>query len=193
MGLNLNIQMKYLILKITAMFLILFPSLFKGQPSSSIHQFTANTIEGNTLNFKDFKGKKLLIVNTASKCGLTPQFKELQNLFEKYKSQNFMIVGFPSNDFAKQDPGSNNEIKSFCERNYGVSFLMMEKISVKGDSIHPIYKWLTQKSENGVINSKVKWNFQKYLIDENGFLVDVVSPIKKPNCRKIINWLNNKH
>jgi glutathione peroxidase len=193
MGLNLNIQMKYLILKITAMFLILFPSLFKGQPSSSIHQFTANTIEGNTLNFKEFKGKKLLIVNTASKCGLTPQFKELQNLFEKYKSQNFMIIGFPSNDFAKQDPGSNNEIKSFCERNYGVSFLMMEKISVKGDSIHPIYKWLTQKSENGVINSKVKWNFQKYLIDENGFLVDVVSPIKKPNCRKIINWLNNKH
>jgi glutathione peroxidase len=193
MGLNLNIQMKYLILKITAMFLILFPSLFKGQPSSSIHQFTANTIEGNTLNFKDFKGKKLLIVNTASKCGLTPQFKELQNLFEKYKSQNFMIIGFPSNDFAKQDPGSNNEIKSFCERNYGVSFLMMEKISVKGDSIHPIYKWLTQKSENGVMNSKVKWNFQKYLIDESGFLVDVVSPIKKPNCRKIINWLNNKH
>ena len=104
------------------MFLILFPSLFKGQPSSSIHQFTANTIEGNTLNFKEFKGKKLLIVNTASKCGLTPQFKELQNLFEKYKSQNFMIVGFPSNDFAKQDPGSNNEIKSFCERNDGVSF-----------------------------------------------------------------------
>ena len=193
MGLNLNIQMKYLILKITAMFLILFPSLFKGQPSSSIHQLTANTIEGNTLNFKEFKGKKLLIVNTASKCGLTPQFKELQNLFEKYKSQYFMIVGFPSNDFAKQDPGSNNEIKSFCERNYGVSFLMMEKISVKGDSIHPIYKWLTQKSENGVMNSKVKWNFQKYLIDENGFLVDVVSPIKKPNCRKIINWLNNKH
>ena len=185
--------MKYLILKITAMFLILFPSLFKGQPSSSIHQFTANTIEGNTLNFKDFKGKKLLIVNTASKCGLTPQFKELQNLFEKYKSQNFMIVGFPSNDFAKQDPGSNNEIKSFCERNYGVSFLMMEKISVKGDSIHPIYKWLTQKSENGVLSSKVKWNFQKYLIDENGFLVDVISPIKKPNCRKIIKWLNNKH
>jgi len=193
MGLNLNIQMKYLILKITAMFLILFPSLFKGQPSSSIHQFTANTIEGITLNFKEFKGKKLLIVNTASKCGLTPQFKELQNLFEKYKSQNFMIIGFPSNDFAKQDPGSNNEIKSFCERNYGVSFLMMEKISVKGDSIHPIYKWLTQKSENGVVNSKVKWNFQKYLIDESGFLVDVVSPIKKPNCRKIINWLNNKH
>jgi len=193
MGLNLNIQMKYLILKITAMFLILFPSLFKGQPSSSIHQFTAKTIEGNTLNFKEFKGKKLLIVNTASKCGLTPQFKELQNLFEKYKSQNFMIIGFPSNDFAKQDPGSNNEIKSFCERNYGVSFLMMEKISVKGDSIHPIYKWLTQKSENGVMNSKVKWNFQKYLIDESGFLVDVVSPIKKPNCRKIINWLNNKH
>ena len=175
------------------MFLILFPTLFKGQPSSTIHQFTANNIEGNTINFKDFKGKKLLIVNTASKCGLTPQFKELQNQFEKYKSHNFMIIGFPSNDFAKQDPGSNNEIKSFCERNYGVSFLMMEKISVKGDSIHPIYKWLTQKSENGVINSKVKWNFQKYLIDENGFLVDVVSPIKKPNCRKITNWLNSKH
>jgi glutathione peroxidase len=165
------------------------PALFKGQPSSSIHQFSAKDIEGKTVDFSSFKGKKLLIVNTASECGLTPQFKELQELYMKYRDKNFLIIGFPSNDFGQQDPGNNTEIKSFCERNYGVTFLMMEKIVVKGDSIHPVYKWLCSKAENGVMNSSVKWNFQKYLIDENGYLVDVVSPIKKPMCRKIIRWL----
>ena len=167
----------------------LIPSLFKGQPTSSIHQFKANTIEGKTIDFSEFKGKKIIIVNTASECGLTPQFKQLQEVYEKYKDKNLIIIGFPTNDFAHQDPGTNTEIHSFCERNYGVTFLMMEKISVKDDNIHPIYKWLTSKSENGVMNSSVKWNFQKYLIDENGFLFNVISPWKKPNCRNIINWI----
>ena len=167
------------------------PSLFKGQPTSSIHQFTANSIEGKKIDLATFKGKKILVVNTASECGLTPQFKELQELYETYKDKNFLIVGFPSNDFGKQDPGNNSEIKSFCERNYGVTFLMMEKVVVKGDSIHPIYRWLTSKSENGVMNSKVRWNFQKYMLDENGHLVDVVSPPKKPTCKKILSWLNS--
>ena len=130
-----------------------------------------------------------MIVNTASECGLTPQFKQLQELYEAYKDKNFVIIGFPSNDFGHQDPGKNSEIKSFCERNYGVTFLMMEKITVKGDSIHPIYKWLTSKSENGVMSSHVKWNFQKYLIDEEGHLVDMVLPIKKPDCRRVLRWL----
>lgn len=166
------------------------PSFFKGQPTSSIHQFTANSIEGKNIDFGTFKGKKILVVNTASECGLTPQFKDLQELYDKYKDKNFMIIGFPTNDFGKQDPGENSEIKSFCERNYGVTFLMMQKIVVKGDGIHPIYKWLTSKSQNGVMNSHVQWNFQKYMIDENGFLVDMVPPIKKPDCKKILKWLD---
>jgi glutathione peroxidase len=170
----------------------LFPALYKGQPTSSTHQFKANTIEGKTIDFSEFKGKKIIIVNTASKCGLTPQFKQLQEVYEKYKDKNLVIIGFPTNDFARQDPGTNTEIHSFCERNYGVTFLMMEKISVKGDKIHPIYKWLTNRSENGVMSSTVKWNFQKYLINENGFLEEVVSPWKKPKCRKIINWIEKK-
>jgi glutathione peroxidase len=174
------------------MFLQLFqlPVLLKGQPTSSIYQFTCNSIEGRPVSLGTFKGKKILVVNTASECGLTPQFRQLQELYEMYKDKDFLIIGFPSNDFAHQDPGNNSEIKAFCERNYGVTFLMMEKIVVKGDSIHPIYKWLTHKSENGVMNSRVKWNFQKYLIDENGYLVDMVVPWKKPDCRRILKWLN---
>ncbi|MBL7930751.1 MAG: glutathione peroxidase [Bacteroidia bacterium] len=168
------------------------PVLFKGQPNSSIHQFSAKSIEGKIIDFSSFKGKKLLIVNTASECGLTPQFKQLQELFDKYKDRNFMIIGFPSNDFAQQDPGSNSEIKNFCERNYGVTFLMMEKISVKGENIHPIYKWLTQKKENGVMNTRVKWNFQKYMVDEKGHLIGMLAPWKQPDNRKIVKWIEKK-
>jgi glutathione peroxidase len=167
-----------------------FPILMKGQATSSIHQFSAISIEGEEIQFASFKGKKMLIVNTASQCGLTPQFKALQELYGAYKDKGLIIIGFPSNDFAKQDPGTNTEIKSFCQQNYGVSFLIMEKISVKGSDIHPIYKWLTKKSENGLMNSTVRWNFQKYLIDENGHLVDMVAPWKKPNCRRILKWLS---
>jgi glutathione peroxidase len=169
-----------------------FPVLLKGQPTSSIHQFTATDIEGKTVNFETFKGKKLLIVNTASECGLTPQFKQLQELYDTYKEKNLVIVGFPTNDFASQDPGNNQEIKSFCERNYGVTFLMMQKITVKGENMHPIYKWLTSKSLNGVMNSKVKWNFQKYLVNEKGHLEDMVIPWRKPDCRKILRWIEKK-
>jgi glutathione peroxidase len=172
--------------------LLQFPILLKGQATSSIYQFKCKTLEGKDFDFNDLKGKKILVVNTASECGLTPQFKQLQQVFEKYKNKNFTIVGFPSNDFASQDPGTNEEIKTFCERNFGVTFLMMEKIKVKGDSTHPIYKWLCNKKENGVFSSSVKWNFQKYLIDENGHLIDVVGPLKKPDCRKIIKWIEGK-
>lgn len=166
------------------------PALIKGQPKSSLHGFTATSIEGKTIDFSSFEGKKILIVNTASECGLTPQFKQLQQLYDDFKDRNLIIVGFPSNDFGQQEPGNDLEIKSFCERNYGVSFLMMAKIHVKGSNIHPIYKWLTSKSENGVMSSSVKWNFQKYLIDEKGHLVDMVIPWRRPDCRKIIRWLN---
>lgn len=183
--------MKPAVLKIflILLFLNLWPSI-QAQPSS-IYQFTATSIDGKTIAFSDFKGKKLLIVNTASECGLTPQFKDLELLYEKYKNKNFLIIGFPSNDFAKQEPRDNTDIQSFCQKNYGVTFLMMEKTSVKGKNKHPIYGWLTSKSKNGVKSSRVKWNFQKYMIDENGHLAGIVSPVKKPDCRKIIKWLSN--
>ena len=181
--------MRTLIIKLFMTPFFFLPFMFRGQPTSSIHQFKATSIEGKQIDFMDFKGKKIIVVNTASECGLTPQFKELQALYTTYKDSGLVIVGFPTNDFAHQDPGTNDEIHSFCERNYGVTFLMMQKISVKGNDMHPIYKWLTSKSQNGVMNSSVKWNFQKYLIDEKGFLVNVISPWKKPDCSKILNWL----
>lgn len=164
----------------------------KGKPTSSIHQFKAKTIEGDTLDFSTLKGKKILIVNTASKCGFTPQFKELEELFLKYSDKNFTIIGFPCNQFGEQDPGTGTEIKEFCTRNYGVTFRMMEKVNVKGDSISEIYKWLTSKDKNGVMNSSVKWNFQKYMIDEDGFLVDFLYSFKKPNSQKIVSWIEKK-
>ncbi len=164
----------------------------KGKPTSSIHKFKAKSIDGELIDFSSFKGKKLLIVNTASECGFTPQFKQLEEVFQTYKDKNFTIIGFPCNQFGKQDPGSNSEIKSFCSKNYGVTFLMMEKVNVKGDSICEIYKWLTTKELNGVESSSVKWNFQKYMVDENGFLVNHVLSMKKPNSSTIINWIEGK-
>jgi len=164
----------------------------KGKPTSSIHQFKTKTLEGADFDFASLKGKKILIVNTASKCGFTPQYKELEELYETYKDKNFVIVGFPCNQFGDQEPGSNSDIKSFCTRNYGVTFLMMEKVDVKGDSICDIYKWLTEKKLNGVMNSSVKWNFQKYMIDENGFLVDFALSFKSPLCSKITKWIEGK-
>lgn len=164
--------------------------LLQGQTNSSVHQFKARNIQGEMIDFALFSGKKILIVNTASKCGFTPQFKQLQDLYDLYKDKNFVLIGFPSNDFGEQDPGTNAQIEEFCQKNYAVTFLMMEKIHVKGDSIHPIYKWLTQKSENGKMSSSVKWNFQKYMVDEKGYLVNYVMSWKKPNCRKITRWLS---
>lgn len=164
----------------------------KGTPSSSIHNFKVSTLEGQEFDFSTLKGKKILLVNTASKCGFTPQFEQLQALYEKYKDKNFVVVGFPCNQFASQDPGSSEEIKTFCTRNYGVTFPMMEKVDVKGDSAAPVYKWLTAKEQNGVEGSSVKWNFQKYMIDENGFLVGHVPSYKKPNCARIVNWIEGK-
>lgn len=164
----------------------------KGSPTSSIHTFKVSTLEGQEFDFSTLKGKKILLVNTASKCGFTPQFEQLQALYEKYKDKNFVVVGFPCNQFASQDPGSSEEIKSFCTRNYGVSFPMMEKVDVKGDHAAPIYKWLTSKEQNGVESSSVKWNFQKYMIDENGFLVGHVPSYKKPDCDRIVNWIEGR-
>jgi len=171
---------------------VLFYRFSKPGVKTSIHQFSAKTIDGEELSLSSLKGKKILLVNTASKCGFTPQYKELEELYEKYKDKKFVIIGFPCNQFGNQEPGSSSDIKSFCSRNYGVTFQMMEKVNVKGDSVSDIYKWLTSKDENGVESSSVRWNFQKYMIDENGFLVDHVSSFKSPNCRKIIKWIEGK-
>jgi glutathione peroxidase len=138
--------------------------------TKSIHQFKVASLEGETINFASFKGKKILIVNTASECGYTPQYKDLQALYEKYKDK-LVIVGFPANNFGGQEPGSNTDIKSFCQKNYGVSFPMAAKISVNGEDIAPIYKWLTSKEQNAVLDATIKWNFNKFLLDENGRMI----------------------
>ena len=140
-----------------------------GSPvaAKSIYDFKVEALEGGTIDFAAFKGKKILVVNTASKCGYTPQYKELEQLYQEYKEK-LVIVGFPANNFNSQEPGTNAEIKEFCQKNYGVSFPMAAKISVKGEDMAPIYKWLTQKSENGVLDAEISWNFNKFLIDENG-------------------------
>ncbi|MEZ4852651.1 glutathione peroxidase [Flavobacterium sp.] len=158
----------------------------------SIHQFKVKDIEGNDFNFETLKGKKIMVVNTASKCGLTPQYEQLEAIYQQYKDKNFVIIGFPANNFLSQEPGSNEEIATFCQRNYGVSFPMMSKISVKGNDMAEIYQFLTQKSENGVADSEVEWNFQKYLLNENGELEMIISPRTLPNDEKIINWIEGK-
>ena len=155
----------------------------------TIYQFKVKDLSGDDFDFSSLQGKKVMIVNTASKCGLTPQYKDLETIYEKYKDKNFIIVGFPANNFASQEPGTNEEIAAFCEKNYGVSFPMMEKISVKGDDMHAVYKFLTQKSKNGLEDSEVQWNFQKYLINEKGELEKVISPRTLPTDDSIIKWI----
>ena len=156
---------------------------------SSIYNFKVEDIDGNQFDMSGLKGKKVLIVNTASKCGLTPQYEALQALYEKYGGDKFTIIGFPANNFLGQEPGSNEEIQEFCQKNYGVTFPMMSKISVKGEDMAPLYQWLTKKAKNGVKDSEVSWNFQKYMIDENGHMVDYVSPKTKPDDPKIVSWI----
>jgi glutathione peroxidase len=155
----------------------------------SIYDYEVTDLEGNLFRFSDLKGKKIMIVNTASKCGLTPQYKELQALYEKYNDKNFVIIGFPANNFGSQEPGTDKEIATFCERNYGVTFPMMSKISVKGNDMHEIYQFLTEKSKNGLQDSDVKWNFQKYLINENGVLENVIDPQTAPSDKEILEWI----
>lgn len=157
----------------------------------SIYQFKVKDLSGGEFDFATLKGKKVIIVNTASECGLTPQYKDLETIYKQYKDSGLVIVGFPANNFGEQEPGTNAEISTFCEMNYGVTFPMMEKISVKGDDMHPLYQFLTEKSKNGVTDSDVQWNFQKYLIDENGELVKVISPKTLPTDPEIVNWIKD--
>jgi glutathione peroxidase len=158
----------------------------------SIHEFKVENINGEEFDFSSLNGKKIMVVNTASKCGLTPQYEKLEALYQKYKNDNFIIIGFPSNDFMGQEPGSNEEIIAFCKKNYGVSFPMMSKVKVKGNDKCDIYSFLTSKSQNGLEDNKVQWNFQKYLLDENGFLVKVLSPRTLPDDPQISSWIEGK-
>jgi glutathione peroxidase len=162
---------------------------FTGVTSKTLYDFKVKSIDGKDFNLASLKGKKVLVVNTASKCGFTPQYKDLEELYKKYGGDKFTIIGFPANNFGQQEPGTNGDIKEFCTKNYGVTFPMMEKISVSGDDMHPLYKWLTEKSENGVLDAPVKWNFQKFMVDENGKVVGVAMSKELPDCDKIVNWI----
>ena len=153
-----------------------------------IYAFKVESLDGGSVDFSKFKGKKILIVNTASQCGYTPQYKGLEALHEKYKDK-LVIVGFPANNFGQQEPGTNTEIKAFCTKNYGVSFPMAAKVSVKGSDIAPIYKWLCNKSMNGVLDAEIKWNFGKFLLDEKGNLVKYFSSDVEPMSTEITSKL----
>ncbi|MGA9269962.1 MAG: glutathione peroxidase [Lutimonas sp.] len=157
----------------------------------NIYQFKVNDLYGSEFDFSSLQGKKVMVVNTASECGLTPQYADLQKLYDQYKDKDFVIVGFPANNFGGQEPGSDKQIASFCKENYGVTFPMMSKISVKGDDKHQVYHFLTEKSKNGLQDSEVAWNFQKYLIDENGELAMVVEPRTLPTDPSIVNWIES--
>jgi glutathione peroxidase len=156
--------------------------------NQSIYDFKVDALTGGTIDLAAYKGKKILIVNTASECGYTPQYKELEALYEKYKDK-LVIIGFPANNFGGQEPGTNTEIKAFCEKNYGVTFPMAAKISVKGDDMAPIYQWLTQKSQNSVLDAEIKWNFNKFLINENGKLVAYFESKVTPMSEEITSKL----
>jgi len=157
--------------------------------ASSIYDFKVPSLDGNTIDFSKYKGKNILIVNTASQCGYTKQYADLEKLYEKYKG-NLVIIGFPANNFGQQEPGSNAEIKEFCSKNYGVTFPMAEKISVKGGDIHPLFKWLTSKQDNGVMDAEIKWNFTKFLVDKNGKLVAFFPSAVTPMSEEITKYLN---
>ena len=154
----------------------------------NIYSFEILDISAKSFDWETVKGKKIMVVNVASKCGLTPQYVQLEELYQKYKNQGFTILGFPANNFGAQEPGSNDEIATFCELNFGVSFPMMSKISVLGNDQHPLYKWLTEET-----SESVSWNFQKFLVDENGDVVESIPPTVLPNDESIVRWIETKH
>lgn len=168
--------------------LLLIASSISLIGQTDFYSFTVTDINGKEFDFSQLKGKKVLIVNTASKCGFTPQYAQLEEVYRQYQSKGLVVIAFPANNFMNQEPGSNSEIKEFCTEKYEVSFPVMAKISVKGEDMHPVYKWLTSKSENGVSDSSVSWNFQKYLIDEHGKLIRHFVPKMKPNDAEILSY-----
>jgi glutathione peroxidase len=171
-------------MKIIATFMILASALMVN--AQSIHSFIVKGLDGKQIDFASFKGKKILVVNTASKCGYTPQYESLEKVYEQYKNK-LVIIGFPCNQFGGQEPGSNEEIAAFCKKNYGVTFPLADKIDVKGATMAPIYQWLTQKSKNGVVDANISWNFNKFLLDENGKMIAYFPSNVKPDSEEILS------
>lgn len=158
--------------------------------SQSIFSFKIESLYGDTIDFSSYKGKKILIVNVASECGYTSQYQQLQELSEIYADQ-LVVVGIPCNDFGNQEPGSNEDIAQFCSKNYQIGFPISVKVKIKGDEIHPIYHWLTHKSYNGVMDAEVRWNFTKFLLDEEGKLIATFPSSVSPLDDKILHWLQS--
>ncbi len=176
--------MKYLLtIAIVAML-----SAFTLPGGPSIHSFKVKSIEGGIIDFAKFKGKKILVVNTASKCGFTPQYEALEKVYEQYKDK-LVIVGFPANNFGAQEPGNDGEIQEFCKARFGVKFPLASKVSVKGDDTAPIYKWLTSKVENGVLDATITWNFNKFLLDEEGQMIAYFPSKVTPDSEEILKYL----
>ena len=188
--LSLNSKSNKIKMKKILFILMAFFGLFssQAQQAKSIHSFKVKALDGKTIDFSKFKGKKILIVNTASECGFTPQYEDLEKLYDTYKNK-LVIVGFPANNFGGQEPGSNQEIATFCKKNYGVSFPMAAKVSVKGSDAAPIFKFLTDKKLNGVKNTTILWNFTKFLLNEKGELVDTFISTTKPTSDSITKYL----
>lgn len=192
------------ILAIATCALTLFSCQNQAQPKQSnsnmsaenvvkenIYQFKVEDLSGKIFDFASLKGKKIIVVNTASKCGNTPQYKDLEAVYNEYKDKGVVVIGFPANNFMSQEPGTNEEIATFCQKNYGVTFPMMSKVSVKGDDMCAMYQFLTQKAKNGLQDSKVDWNFQKYLINEKGELDKVISPGTLVTEAEVMNWIKS--
>lgn len=171
---------------------IAMTSMTQAQDKKTFYDFNVSNIDGQPFDLSTLKGKKVLVVNVASKCGYTPQYAQLEELYQKYRNNNFVVIGFPANNFMGQEPGTNAEIREFCTSKYNVTFPMMAKISVKGKDIDPLYSWLTSKEQNGVLDAPVKWNFQKFMINEQGQLVDFAAPGDKPFDDKITSWIEKK-
>lgn len=159
------------------------------QPNEPFHALSATDINGQPFSFAQLKGHKVIVVNTASECGYTPQYKQLQELYTAFKDKGLVIIGFPSNEFGGQEPGDEKAIATFCEKNYGVTFPLMSKVHTKGEEQHPVYQWLTQKAKNGAADSVVKWNFTKYLINEDGSLRTMLASAADPMSEQVIAWL----
>lgn len=176
--------MKYFLTLLTV---VLF-SAFTLPDNGSIHSFKVKSIEGGTIDFSKFKGKKILVVNTASKCGYTPQYEALQKVYDEYKDK-LVIIGFPANNFGGQEPGSDGEIQEFCKARFGVKFPLASKVSVKGEDMAPIYQWLTNKAKNGVLDAEIKWNFNKFLLDENGKMIAYFPSKVTPDSEEILKYV----
>ena len=178
-------QIVFLLL-ITSLIIPTFSSAQSMSDSETIYQFEMTSLQGESVSLEEYKGKVVLVVNVASKCGLTPQYEDLQATYAKYKDEGLVILGFPANNFAWQEPGSDQEIEQFCTKNYGVEFPMFSKISVKGKDQHPLYQFLTQKEKNGVLDAKMKWNFQKFLVGKDGKLISVIDPRTKVTDEDVV-------